>query len=139
MRTVRRTWLSNTSSLPGIDFYPELATIVGSAVPDYRGRFLRHVGGNSAALGVAQEDATRRVWGITYVSVGKYGEMMSKGWQGVFSYNEHSATCAGIVQNAITGIDGYAGIYFDNAKQVPIANEIRPANMAVRYLILARE
>ena len=36
--------------------YPELVALIGSRVPDYRGLFLRGVGGNSAALGILQED-----------------------------------------------------------------------------------
>ena len=35
--------------------YPELVALIGSRVPDYRGG-LRGVGGNSAALGILQED-----------------------------------------------------------------------------------
>ena len=39
--------------------YPELAALVGATVPDYRGYFLRGVGGNSASLGEKQGDAIK--------------------------------------------------------------------------------
>ena len=55
--------LSHSSEMIGtlylIQVYPELAALVGATVPDYRGYFLRGVGGNSASLGERQGDAIR--------------------------------------------------------------------------------
>ena len=106
------------SSLPPA--YPELFALVGPQVPDLRGLFLRGHGGNSDALGVRQGDAIRNITG-SYT--GTY-----TGISGVFY--------------RITGGDIKAGsegelIGFDVSRQVPTANEDRPANQAVRYLIRA--
>lgn len=44
--------------------YPDLFKILKSvSLPDYRGLFLRGVGGNSAALGVLQSDRIRNITG----------------------------------------------------------------------------
>lgn len=43
--------------------YPELTSLVGSWVPDYRGDFLRGVGRKSVALGQFQGDAMQRITG----------------------------------------------------------------------------
>lgn len=43
--------------------YPELVRVIGGIVPNYRGYFLREVGGSSAALGVEQQDAMQRIGG----------------------------------------------------------------------------
>ena len=106
------------SSLPPA--YPELFALVGPQVPDLRGLFLRGHGGNSDALGVRQGDAIRNITGSF---TGTY-----TGISGVFY--------------RITGGDIKAGsegelIGFDVSRQVPTANEDRPANQAVRYLIRA--
>ena len=101
--------------------YPELFAVVGGQVPDLRGLFLRGHGGNSAALGIQQGDAIRNITGSF---TGTY-----TGISGVFY--------------RITGGDIKAGsegelIGLDVSRQVPTANENRPANQAVRYLIRAR-
>ena len=55
--------LSHSSEMIGtlylIPVYPELVAVVGATVPDYRGYFLRGVGGISACLGVRLGDAIR--------------------------------------------------------------------------------
>ena len=89
-------------------------------MPDLRGLFLRGHGGNSDALGVRQGDAIRNI-------IGSFTETYT-GISGVFY--------------RITGGDIKAGsegelIGFDVSRQVPTANEDRPANQAVRYLIRA--
>ena len=101
--------------------YPELSALLCGQVPDLRGLFLRGHGGNSAVLGVRQGDAIRNITGSF---TGTY-----TGISGVFY--------------RITGGDIKAGsegelIGLDVSRQVPTANENRPANQAVRYLIRAR-
>ena len=92
--------------------YPELFALVGGAVPDYRGLFLRGIGGNSAALGVSQGDAIRE-----------------------FNINIPTA----IAQN--DGPNGGRVAYAHGnwpatlALRVPGETETRPVNKAVRYLI----
>lgn len=106
--------------------YPELFALVGGHTPDLRGLFLRGHGGNSAGLGEQQGDAVRNVTGTVF-SLG-----MANGGTGPFwSY-----------------VDGHFGIgsgsyskhttRFDLSRVVPTADENRPVNMAVRYLVRAR-
>ena len=114
-------WLECNGQSISPSVYPELFAVVGGQVPDLRGLFLRGHGGNSAALGIQQGDAIRNITGSF---TGTY-----TGISGVFY--------------RITGGDIKAGsegelIGLDVSRQVPTANENRPANQAVRYLIRAR-
>ena len=47
--------------------YPKLYALMHN-VPDYRGVFLRGLGGNSAALGALQGDAIRNITASTYTT-----------------------------------------------------------------------
>ena len=93
--------------------------------PDYRGIFLRGLGGNSADLGILQGDAIRNITGST-------GIFTSQGWP----------TSSGALFTKALG-DGDDGghsneghiIYFDASRVVPVAVENRPINKAVRYFI----
>lgn len=108
--------------------YPELYAIVGSSVPDYRGLFLRGVGGNSAALGIAQGDAIRNVTGNFHSAwLYNYG-----GYTGAFYQQSQGYRCP---QGYPLG-GSYVG--FNLSRVVPTASENRPVNKAVRYLIRAR-
>ena len=114
-------WLECNGQSISPSVYPELFAVLGNSVPDLRGLFLRGHGGNSAALGIQQGDAIRNITGSF---TGTY-----TGISGVFY--------------RITGGDIKAGsegelIGLDVSRQVPTANENRPANQAVRYLIRAR-
>jgi hypothetical protein len=111
--------------------YPELYAALGgaSAVPDLRGLFLRGVGGNSAAIGAKQEDAGRNLTG----SIGEmiHAEMYSgafylKGEIGGRSYND------GVWRSGWGGLDASRIWGTEHT-----ANEFRPVNTAVRYLIRA--
>ena len=75
-------------------------------VPDYRGMFLRGLGGNSADLGELQN----------------------------YALIEHTHE---ITMPASHGKSGNGGIprFSDD---IPIANEVRPINKAVRYFIKAK-
>ena len=107
--------------------YPELFAVVGGQVPDLRGLFLRGHGGSSAALGVQQGDAIRNIKGqITG------NGLMSGGATGPF-YSWYT-------QNFGIGNGAYDknGVAFDVSRVVPTAEENRPVNQAVRYLVRAR-
>jgi len=111
--------------------YPKLYTLMRK-VPDYRGMFLRGLGGNSAALGVYQGDATRNFSGSFYAT--NIGHNRSNGVFSMFStgishenmeYKQQAMSYYRYDLNLIN-----AGL--------PIANEIRPINKAVRYFIKAK-
>ena len=115
--------------------YPELFALVGGTVPDFRGLFLRGHGGNSAGLGVRQEDAGRNVSG--YFGFGSDTFVTRFGGESVYQYESSRG-------KANTGNDSYGGpskIGIDASRQwgnEHTANEFRPKNIAVRYFIRAR-
>ena len=124
--------LCNGQSTAG---YPQLSAIVGSNVPDYRGVFLRGYGSqtsthygtvthSSAALGELQGDAIRNITG----SVG--GNMRPTSGSGVFYLISNGP------QGNRTSYDG-AIFGFDTSRVVPTANEIRPVNRSVNWIIKA--
>ena len=108
--------------------YPKLYQLMHN-VPDYRGMFLRGLGGNSASLGVTQGDAIRNIVGSLPVN-DNVGFPTSTGafYYGYsFSYGpkDENGTVGGIY-------------YFDASRVVPVAVENRPINKAVRYFIKAK-
>ena len=113
--------------------YPELFALMGGQVPDLRGLFLRGHGGNSAALGVTQGHAMRDMSASGSISVGFGGYLSGSG---IFKpVGSHKVTVIrGTWDNNWSstnyGLDLSAG-------GVPVANEVRPDNQAVRYLIRA--
>lgn len=120
------------------DGYPELAAIAGATVPDYRGCFLRGLGGNSAELGVAQGDAIRNITGTTVSH--KYATWASPFIcppDGAFSHKMMAGSDYTVVTGDPKGTQNLAS-YFDASKVVPTANENRPINKAVVYLIKAK-
>lgn len=118
-------WLECNGQSISQSTYPELYAVVGSQVPDYRGLFLRDVGGNSAALGTQQGDAIRNIYGKAGMLYGEQGS------DGAF-YDGNSALVFYITGN------GWRIRMFDASRIVPTASENRPVNKAVRYLIRAR-
>ena len=118
--------------------YPQLVAVLGkSTVPDYRGVFLRGYGSrtsshygtvthSSASLGVLQGDAIRNITGTVTSIFGRNN--LSNG-----AFN---------LDNSYENIDydrgaNMAYYSFDASRVVPTANENRPINIAVRYLIKA--
>jgi hypothetical protein len=119
---------------------------VGSKVPDYRGLFLRghgsqvHVQLNGSKIGVTstlhesgqlgqvQGDAGRNIAGNS----GRVGmDTSGQSPDGVFS---------SVWTPATDGPNGGVPFYnstFDASRVVPVADENRPVNTAVRYLIRA--
>ena len=94
-------------------------------LPDYRGYFLRGLGGDSEAdFATAQEDAIRNITGYFDGNVNDYSSSKS----GVFY----------VYNTAANGADGTQGgglIGFDASRVVPTAKENRPINKAINYFI----
>ena len=124
--------------------YPELVALVGTKVPDYRGIFLRGQGSqtsthygtvvhSSAALGQLQGDAIREIWG-------SFPEMIAPGsspmTHGALYYGSPWAYGAHIQQGTAGWMKRSAD--FLASRVIPVAQEIRPVNRAVCYLIRAR-
>ena len=111
--------------------YPKLYALMHN-VPDYQGYFLRGLGGKSAALGIAQSDATRDFSGSF-----RADSLSGSGVSGVFSaaktgnYFEDDQ-----YKNQLQYTYQYT-LSLANAG-IPTASEIRPVNKAVRYFIKAK-
>jgi hypothetical protein len=122
--------------------YPELFALLGGQVPDLRGLFLRGYGSqvhsqnngstvgitstthSSGALGQVQGDALRPVTsgGIHHFGSSGGGAFETRG------YSDQRGSNGG----------GSMMTRLDTSRVVPTANENRPVNTAVRYLIRAR-
>jgi hypothetical protein len=135
------SWLEcNGQSTAG---YPELAAVVGPAVPDYRGLFLRgygaqtHSQNNGSTVGVTatihQSGPLRQIQGDAIRNV--------KGGHGIWSVAAtppFSYVSSGYSERIRTGARTSSGVTMDLSQSVPTAAENRPVNTAVRYLIRAR-
>ena len=108
--------------------YPKLYALMKN-VPDYRGVFLRGLGGNSTSLGELQGDAIRNITG-NFVVIGG-----SIAYEGVFSQNRHRYSGS---EWGNWGPTPYYLTSFDASRVVPTASENRPINKAVRYFIKAK-
>ena len=117
--------------------YSELFDVIGYTyggsgdnfnLPNFAdGKFMRGIGGNAAALGVAQDDAIRNITGT--LPPYDAGAMPSGGEYGVFK--QHSG--GGPV---VIGAQQTRWYYtFDASRVVPTANENRPLNMSVVVII----
>lgn len=98
-------------------------------IPDYRGQFLRGLGGNSALLGVMQVDAIRELTGTFGFQGGSGSELLapsgicSQGWMSSGFQHGNSGSNA----NPIARITA--------SRVVPTAVENRPTNYAVNIYI----
>ena len=123
--------------------YPELVALVGGHVPDYQGIFLRGHGSqvsthygtvahSSAGLGELQGDAIREIWG-------SYPELISPGTSSAYGAMAYGASWSD-GGHATNKTDGWRkrSADFYASRVTPVAEEIRPVNKAVRYLIRAR-
>ncbi len=125
-------WLECNGQSISPTVYPELFAVIGNRVPDLRGLFLRGQGGNSAALGAVQGDAIRNITGTFHADIAMIQ------FAGIWE------TGAFTDEGALYDGDGGGNanetrLYrFDASRVVPTANENRPINRAVRYLIRAR-
>ena len=122
--------------------YPELYAIVGSSVPDYRGYFLRGYGGNSAGLGVQQEDAIRNITGLLTTSTARDVQFLSDSstqLQATGALSLEGQTTRWTINDGGTKYSTYpTALSFDGSRVVTTANENRPINKSVKYLIRAR-
>ena len=102
---------------------------MGATVPDLRGLFLRGTGGNAAPLGQIQGDAIRNVSGSFGGTNDANGGLNPTG---PFSY----------IQTTTIQVEGkfarQGRVTLDISRVVPTAEENRPVNIAVRYLVRAR-
>jgi hypothetical protein len=140
--------------LAGSGAYPELYALVGGNVPDYRGLFLRGHGSqahtqnngstigvtstthSSGSLGSVQGDATRNVTFEVVQNTSFWPIIM--GIQNGALYTEVMNYRNDIQSGSGSGYgNGVYNIMFDSSRVVPVTNEIRPVNTAVRYLIRA--
>lgn len=120
--------------------YPQLFNAIGIIygesvdglsfkIPDLRGCFTRCVGGNAEALGAKQGDAIRDITG------------------GLMALDNRPQTTAGAFKAlscwhpSINGGGGASGWAYDfkASRVVPTANENRPLNMSMNYVIQVSE
>ena len=107
-------------------------------LPDLRGQFVRGVGGNSAALGVAQGDAIRNITGtLLFRGGGTDGgvpDVIYASASGAFSFQDAQAseatsslvqTQASKTTQEVSFAVSYTGL--------PVANENRPTNMSLLW------
>ena len=116
--------------------YPKLYALMHN-VPDYRGMFLRGLGGNSANLGILQGDAIRNI----------VGQIGGPGLGRITIQGDHRpqlyATGPFTTKQLGDGDEGHYGgegyqINFDASRIVPTSEENRPINKSVRYFIKAK-
>lgn len=129
--TIPDGWLElNGQSTSG---YPLLAALYGSRVPDFRGQFVRawdHGKGvdSGRSLLSNQSDAIRNIKGSAGFGATGGGSGYASGafTQSYYRFSERGGNRNGTMLN------------FDASRVVPTANENRPKNISVMYLIKAK-
>lgn len=122
--------------------YGESADKLKFKIPDLRGKFVRCVGGNSAPLGIEQGDAIRNITASVSSDPSVNGNAAPTISSGGLSENgafrainyASKASAGGIYPGT-----GYYGISFDASRVVPTANENRPINMSMNFIIQVEE
>lgn len=134
-------WLECNGQYVDPSLYLDLAKLT-THTPDYRGVFLRGLGaissthfGNvshqSDGLGILQGDSVRNIKGTAYsqswseATIYTSGAFRDGGNTGDYASQSYSPTRSHV-------------LVFDASLVVPVANENRPINKAVRYLIKAK-
>lgn len=143
--TIPKNYLECNGQMIDSSKYPKLAALM-SHTPDYRGMFLRGFGSQSYSqlngsrngitsttyasgnVGDIQGDAIRNIVG--YIHMGHLDFYMTGG---VFSHDYGDVANYGVAKWAQTVTANFNAGYV-----VPVANENRPINKAVRYLIKAK-
>ncbi|MDD3039752.1 phage tail protein [Bacteroides sp.] len=95
-------------------------------IPDLRGVFIRGLGGNSADLGVVQGDAIRNITG-RFGADDRATGLATGAFRGAQQW-EVNTTAQG-------GDNAFFEFSFDASRVVPTAEENRPVNMAMNYII----
>ena len=112
---------------------------MGANVPDLRGLFLRGNGGNAAGLGAVQEDAGRNITG-TVQTRDDVPAPLGVFWNATGAFNAYGGGDGGRIK-ATRGSVAECTLQIDAARiwgSAHVANEFRPRNRAVRYLIRAK-
>ena len=149
-------WLECNGQYISSAVYPELYAVVGSYVPDYRGMFLRGYGSQSFTqingtltgstatthasgnLGAIQGDAIRNMTGkVTRAYCQNFCFVPNSSGTNVLSGEDTESEMVGTA-GVLGGRSHYRSLIFDASRIVPTAEEIRPVNKAVRYLIRAK-
>ena len=106
-------------------------------LPDLRGQFVRGPGGNAAALGMGQGDATRNISGnFSYLVDVNGNHLASDTPTGPF-YNTHGTGNRSYIPSAVSNVSNRGGsITFDASRVVPTADENRPVNVALLWCII---
>ena len=127
--------------------YPELAALVGYYIPNYAGVFLRGYGGQtsyhygavghwSVESGELQGDTIRNITGDIESVLNRGGYHSGSGvYSGFVSGVDYLSTRE---MSGGEGSEFIGRVHFDASRVTPVAQEIRPVNRAVRYLIRAR-
>ena len=110
-------------------------------LPDFRGDFIRCVGGNAAELGVEQEDAIRDIQGSFLIRSSDIGSLGSSFLSitdggGAFSFEaaySNETTASFYTQSRYLGAQK---MNFDAGSVVPTAVENRPINVALLWCII---
>lgn len=123
--------------------YPELFAVIGTTygagdgvntfnLPDFRGKFLRCVGGNSAAIGVAQSDENKVHKHVVYIADATGSLKAGLYASSPYDNNQHIVPIAGstMCHGQMTANSGE----YQAAEVGEIEN--RPVNMAVKYCIV---
>ncbi len=137
-------WLECNGQKVNKTLYPDLAALM-SNTPNYKGMFLRGAGSQTVThgsygsvnhgttLGQVQGDSIRNITGSNNSPV--FFPFANGHSQGAFT-EYHNGT-GWIIRYALgdTGIN--SGIQFNASLAVPTANENRPVNVGVKYIIKA--
>lgn len=125
--------------------YPQLFKVIGITygesadklkfkIPDLRGKFVRCVGGSAFALGVKQGDAIRNIKGVLKINTLNKDDVVAEGVLKTVGYSVYRN------KNPLDNPNWSAAqISFDASSVVPTANENRPINMAMNFIIQLKE
>ena len=115
-------------------------------LPDFRGDFIRCIGGNAAALGVEQGDAIREIAGtfgmrafgsFSYISPDHRLLFTSTNMGATpFAFNNGIQGGTGAIVQGITSETGSQTGDFRASRVVPTAAENRPVNVALLWCII---